>query len=302
MSDPIKEQWIVALFSDEPSTLERGKKFISSNKIRHFQHFFGQIAALVDGSFHDDDSTAHWVEARFQVGVGFTSTSCQCTRGAFKCSHLAALLLFAKDQVSKTDVPVVKQYPRALLTHKPAKELFHNNNQTSISQANVNITTIHSAIFEKLRRKPKPIIHVLKTQLYPSVYQLPLKPTFPSFLELLAAVKASNQDPIDIQKEVKQQVSAITPNDIETIAAATIDQRKSPYWMQYRIGIITGSNMRYAMQFIEGNRKVIRKDWIEKVAYGKTGYLSEAMQYGIDHESVAINVFKKMTGNLYNMK
>ena len=303
MADPIKMSWILSYFADEPSTLERGKLFLNSNKIRHFQYFFGKMSALIDGSFQETDTTAHWAEVVFQVGVGFSNVHCQCTRGVFKCAHIAALMLFGKENVSKTDVPVALQFPRLCLTSYSAEKLFERIATNDHRLTNEQLKEIYSAVFQRLKGTPTPVVHILKCNLEPTITTLPNKPKFPSLLELLAEVKASTTaiSEKQVAQEIKTKLSYLTPEDISCINEATADQRQSPYWLQYRTGIITGSNMRYAFKCLDGNKKTIRKDWIEKVTEGKSGYLNEHMQYGIDHEQVALNVFKQMTGNIINI-
>jgi hypothetical protein len=90
--------------------------------------------------------------------------------------------------------------------------------------------------------------------------------------------------------EMMKPLMVISQDEIKAVEVATRGQRKSPLWMPFRLGRITASNIKSAVKW-RGTRS-LGKDFIEKVATGKSGFVTEHMQYGIEHEATAIKVFE----------
>ncbi|KAF5303897.1 hypothetical protein FQR65_LT18904 [Abscondita terminalis] len=93
---------IAELFSDEISVLRKGEKAFESGNITEI-HFDGSLRCI------KAKVLASMKKRPYQVEIVLTDStvkefSCECPRGQFKCHHIAAVLLYANKNISKTDI------------------------------------------------------------------------------------------------------------------------------------------------------------------------------------------------------
>lgn len=100
----IKLTDICDLFKDDISVLRKGEKKFDGNHVLHVKLQGNVIKSLVQASMKD---TSYNVSIDIDSSAGkIISSSCECPRGQWLCSHIAATLIAAeKRKFSVTDLP-----------------------------------------------------------------------------------------------------------------------------------------------------------------------------------------------------
>ena len=162
------------------------------------------------------------------------STECECPRGAFKCSHAAALFIHGIHNLSRTDVECQwrKRKANTSLSTQAVTEMFpppkvYSALSRKPTQAD------RSALYEDLKEygrftglcwliSPEP----------PLANQLPF-PTIEEFLEATGRQK---------QLDCLVCHSRLQETDTLKISELTVGQRDNPAWFLPRRGRLTASN------------------------------------------------------------
>ncbi|XP_020892954.1 uncharacterized protein LOC110232169, partial [Exaiptasia diaphana] len=117
-------------FSEEHKSISRGENHYKSGHIECFSYADGVIRGQVHASMK---SKVYKVTIYLDEKDCIKSTDCECPRGAFKCSHAAALFIHGIHNVSRTDVEC--SWKKKKVTDKTpdsATELFPSNKENYI--------------------------------------------------------------------------------------------------------------------------------------------------------------------------
>lgn len=90
-------------FQDDINTFRRGEDKFKSGRVLYFRLDSLTITAKVQATMKDK---TYQVIIKLKSSGGIEETQCECPRGKWICSHIAAALIYAeKVGISKTDVP-----------------------------------------------------------------------------------------------------------------------------------------------------------------------------------------------------
>ncbi len=94
---------IMKFFKDDPNTIEKGETKFRSGYVLELLLSDHKLSAKVRASMKD---RCYSVVLTVDGKGGITEASCDCPRGSWLCSHMAAAAIFAnKKGLSKTDLP-----------------------------------------------------------------------------------------------------------------------------------------------------------------------------------------------------
>ena len=269
MNKPIRYSWITDYFKDDPSTLQRGKVFLSSNKLREFSFEcvdnFGQIKAAVESSFRPN--VLHQVKLSFlrQGEKGFCNVHCDCVRGDVLCSHIACTMLHAEKTISKTDVPVLQSIPRSSQVNVPSEVLFQRQeNATSLYSTNChleNSTTIYRLLADKISSTSAPMKHSLFSRLTPYAPPPATHVALPEYLPFQRIINNLDGDTIKNITLMKEKMKATT-KDVEDVEKVTVCQASNPLWKSYRFCRITASRCKQAIVSMNRTQKTVTESYL----------------------------------------
>ena len=262
MSEPIKKnKWLNEIFQDDKASIERGAKFVSSGKVFDFSYYSGCCEGSVEASFasktKDTNATKfHFVRFRFE-GDTIINFSCDCFISEYQCSHVAALIIFASQSVSKTDVPVrISKVPPALFA-KPVEEIVTKRKlagKYSQLPPPSHLTEIYSRFYNDIKEVKVPLKRTLQVMLSPSVPVpvFPMAPLSRHFIEILLDV--SKNGPMNEIISRMRTAMILNEQEINIIEAATRLQRNNPHWFSYRFGRITASKCHLFLNKSKANK------------------------------------------------
>ena len=209
---------------------------------------------------------------------------CQCPRGEAVCHHIATVLLYAKENFSKTDAPcswVRKKIPKEV---KTAAKLYPSSKQSVLNREPDNsdrdwfrqaldATDRFSGFAWLLAPEPPVALSFVR-----NVSDIMLNPEF-----------VTSDNPIAYILEHL----AVTPEEIVAIEELTRGQQENPAWGACRKGRITASNFGAVIRNMRSKRRTASKSLLRKLMgeYDLSGM--QAIQWGVTHESVAVNTYKQ---------
>ena len=208
-----------------------------------------------------------------------TSKDCDCPRGAYKCSHAAAIVIHAIHNLSRTDMEFSWKRQKLTDVVKSASELYPPSREYNPLKRTVTAED-RSWLYGELRQygkftgmawilSPEPDMDVhLPIQ---SVEELILSPEF-----LQQRLKTNYLlEKLKISQDQKLAVSAVTKG-----------QRESAAWHVLRKGRLTASNFGYILKAKRVTPSLIKRLLGE---YNLSGV--QAINWGISNEQEAIKEF-----------
>ena len=225
-----------------------------------------------------------FVDDRFRV----TQTTCTCPRGEDICHHRAALLLYAKDNLSKTDVPC-----RWVQRKQPTKVMSVDEMYPGTGEMNVIDRPVDEGDRAWFRQ------------------QLLAVNRFTGFAWLLAPEPEKVTAPVPTVCDIRltedylkaaDSVAYVTsqlplsPAKIQAAEVATRGQSDNSMWAIVRKGRLTASNFGPVLKCTAAGRKP-SKSLLKTLLgdYDLSGL--RAIQWGLNHERVAIEAYEKHTGS-----
>ena len=217
------------------------------------------------------------------------STECECPRGAFKCSHAAALFIHGIYNLSRTDVECQwrKRKSNTSLSTQAVSEMFPPPKKYAAllrkpTQAD------RSSLYEDLKEYGKftGLCWLLSPE-PPVANKLPI-PTIEDIIfseEFLLA--RGRQDQLDCL--VRR--SRIKEEDVSRISEITIGQRDNPAWHMARRGRLTASNFGSVLK-----AKRITPSLLKRLLGEYDLSRVKAVQWGVNNEEEAIKAFTNKTG------
>ena len=216
------------------------------------------------------------------------STECECPRGAFKCSHAAALFIHGIHNLSRTDVECQwrKTKSNTSLSAQAVAEMFPPPKK-----------------YTALGRKP---VQVDRAQLYEDLKQYGrftglcwlLSPEPPAFNELpIPTIEDIIFSEEFLQTRGLQQLdclvrrSRILEEDILKISRVTVGQRDNPAWHLARRGRLTASNFGSVLK-----AKRVTPSLLKRLLGEYDLSRVKAVQWGVNNEEEAIKAFTLKTG------
>ena len=216
-------------------------------------------------------------------GGNICSTECDCARGAYKCSHAAAVVIHAIHNLSTTDVECKWKMQKAPEAVKSVEELFPAPRVYDCLRREPS-TDDREWLLRELRcygrftgmawiLSPEP---AGKTQLpIPTVEEIILSPDF----------VASG-----LQTEHFLNCLKISVEHQKAVERLTVGQRENPAWQNLRKGRLTASNFGVILK-----AKRITPSLMKRVMgeYDLSGV--QAISWGITNEAEAIKAFEAAT-------
>ena len=216
------------------------------------------------------------------------SSDYECPRGAFKCSHAAALFIHGIHNLSRTDVECQwrKRKSNTSLSAQAVAEMFPPPKK-----------------YTALGRKP---VQVDRAQLYKDLKQYGrftglcwlLSPEPPAFNELpIPTIEDIIFSEEFLQTRGLQQLdclvrrSRILEEDILKISRVTVGQRDNPAWHLARRGCLTASNFGSVLKAKRVTPSLLKRHLGE---YDLSRV--KAVQWGVNNEKEAIKAFTLKTG------
>ncbi|KAM7436128.1 hypothetical protein ABFA07_014037 [Porites harrisoni] len=114
---------LLSFFSDEKKSIKKGENHFNSDHVEAFSYQQGVLRGEVHASMK---KKVYKVTIYLDDQQEIKSTECECPRGAFKCSHAAALFIHGIHNLSRTDVECQwrKRKSTTTLSNQAVSELF----------------------------------------------------------------------------------------------------------------------------------------------------------------------------------
>ena len=217
------------------------------------------------------------------------STECECPRGAFKCSHAAALFIHGIHNLSRTDVECQwrKRKSNTSLSAQAVAEMFPPPKK-----------------YTALGRKPA---QVDRAQLYEDLKQYgrftglcwllsPEPPAFnelsiPTIEDIIFSEEFLQTRGLQQQLDCLVRRSRILEEDILKISRITVGQRDNPAWHLARRGRLTASNFGSVLK-----AKRVTPSLLKRLLGENDLSRVKAVQWGVNNEEEATKAFSLKTG------
>ena len=212
------------------------------------------------------------------------STECECPRGAFKCSHAAALFIHGIHNLSRTDVECQwrKRKSNTSLSTQAVTEMFPPPKKYS-ALSRKPTQADRSALYEDLKEygrftglcwliSPEP----------PVANKLP----FPTIEEIIFSDEFLQARGRQQQLDCLVRRSRLQQADILNISEVTVGQRDNPAWYLARKGRLTGSNFGSVLK-----AKRITPSLLKRLLGEYDLSRVKAVQWGVNNEEEAIKAF-----------
>ena len=216
------------------------------------------------------------------------TTDCECPRGAFKCSHAAALFIHRIHHLSRTDVECQwqKRKSNTSLANQSVSELFPPPKRYSA----LTRTSTHadrSALYDDLKRYGR--FTGLCWLLSPEPPVISKQP-MPSIEEIIYSEKFLRARGIQEQLDCLVRSSKLDEQKIIRISEITVGQRNNPVLHIARRGRLTATNFGSVQ-----NAKRVTPSLLKRL--GEYDLLRvKSFQWGVDNEEEAIRAFTLKTG------
>ncbi|KAK7153600.1 hypothetical protein R3I94_007097 [Phoxinus phoxinus] len=215
----------ISFFQNEEKSIKRGENHYKSGHVESCSYAKGDLVGLVRASM------------RYKVSVcmgddgTIISSACDCARGEFKCSHAAALVIFAMWEISSTDVECQWKKPQSSKVIQPVSELYPQREATYNPLAR-DITSEDVDWFRTALRGTQCGMAWMLSPEPETRPQHQVNLTVPELVKEhggrgLEAILASMR---------------LTKDQQAAIQTATVGQRLNPQWQLHRQGRLTASN------------------------------------------------------------
>ena len=216
------------------------------------------------------------------------STECECPRGAFKCSHAAALFIHGIHNLSRTDVECQwrKRKSNTSLSAQAVAEMFPPPKKyTALGRKPVQVD--RAQLYEDLKQYGRftGLCWLLSSE-PPAFNELPI-PTIEDiiFSEEFLQTRGLQQLDCFVRR------SRILEEDILKISRVTVGQLDHPVWHLARRGRLTASNFGSVLK-----AKRVTPSLLKRLLGEYDLSRVKAVQWGVNNEEEAIKAFTLKTG------
>ena len=286
---------IFEFFKDDLNSISKGELKYKADYVMDFRIYEYKINAKIRASMKDK---CYPVSLIVDGDGGIVEGQCDCPRGNWICSHMAATALYAnKKGVSKTDLPnswIAKPKKAAKLDSKTFADLFPN------------LRPQYRATSREFTPADRDVLHRKLAKLSVEGTQCPMQwITGPEPLNQSANLTGPIFIEELIEDFIKDKESFIrkaraTEEQIVWLSNRTIGQRRTSLWGQYRKMRLTGSNFGDVINAMERreNKKIpIPPSLLKKLRGEYSINTRDAVIWGQMHEKIALETYEKETGN-----
>ncbi|XP_031355360.1 uncharacterized protein LOC116179686 [Photinus pyralis] len=274
---------IAEFFKEELTLLSKGENSVKSNRIKRYQ-FNAELLCINGEVFASMRKRFYTVNIQLDASRHIESATCTCPRGLYLCHHMAALCVFARDNISVTDVAckwnVMKQKEEvhAVDFYYPVREHQTTNRKPTAEETSnfrSQLEQYGGAVGFSWLLKPEP-------------------PSEQSFLLDIESIVFSEHylNALDKTNFLLSQL-LLDDTSIETIVRATTGQSTNASWLTARKNRLTASNFGAILKaYARGSRggkfpiSLFRR---LTESYNLEGVKS--IQWGKNHETIAIKEF-----------
>ena len=219
------------------------------------------------------------------------STECECPRGAFKCSHAAALFIHGIHNLSRTDVECQwrKRKSTTTLSNQAVSELFPPPKRYCALSRNPTQAD-RFALYEDLKEYGKftGLCWLLSPE-PPVANKLPM----PSIEEIIFSDEFLQARGTQGQLDCLVRRSKLEEHKIARISQLTVGQRDNPAWHLARRGRLTASNFGSVLK-----AKRVTPSLVKRLLGEYDLSRVKAVQWGVNNEKEAIKAFTLKTGKI----
>ena len=207
------------------------------------------------------------------------STECECPRGAYKCSHSAAIVIHAIHNLSRTDVECCWKKQKTPQVTKAIEELYPSKGYEPF------IEDVSDGIREEFYQDLK--TYGRFTGMAWILSPEPAKPRSP-ITTVEDIILSEEFVESDLSLDYFLEKLKITEEKREEVHDATLGQRENPTWHMLRKGRLTASNFGDVL-----NAKRATKSLLSKVLgeYDISGV--HAITWGINNKAEGVRTFKE---------
>ena len=217
------------------------------------------------------------------------SSDCECPRGAFKCSHAAALFIHGIHNLSRTDVECQwrKRKSNTSLSAQAVAEMFPPPKKyTALGRKPVQVD--RAQLYEDLKQYGRftGLCWLLSSE--PPVFnELPI----PTIEDIIFSEEFLQTRGLQQQLDCLARQSRILEEDILKISRITVGQRDNPAWHLARRGRLTASNFGSVLK-----AKRVTPSLLKRLLGEYDLSRVKAVQWGVNNEEEAIKAFTLKTG------
>ncbi|CAL9699739.1 unnamed protein product [Knipowitschia caucasica] len=288
--EPVTFFTVTSYFADIPKSVKKGLNSYNSNRVVNGSVLAGgSVKGKVQASMK---SKIYEVEVHVE-GQEVKASTCSCAIGRSKCHHVAALLIWAEKNFTRTDVECMWKRPTTPkteeITSKKVSVIAPSTSQAGIkrpvTQEDREWALSSLAQLDRFTGLGWIIAPELPQTFDPSHH-------IKTFDGLLASSSYG-----DAEDKALYMLSslAVSPQQKEAIERATVGQTKNALWMAYRRKRITASNFGLVLAAVKRNSY---PPSLFKTLLGhynlKQG--AHACDWGIVHEQKAEEEYMKRTG------
>lgn len=279
---------LLSFFSDEKKSIKKGENHFHSDHVEAFNYQQGVLRGEVHASMK---KKVYKVTIYLDEQQEIKSTECECPRGAFKCSHAAALFIHGIHNLSRTDVECQwrKRKATTTLSNQAVSELFPRPKRYCDWSRNPTQAD-RSALYEDLKEYGK------FTGL---CWLLSPEPPVANKLPMLSIEEIIFSDEFLRAKGSQEQLdclirrSKLDVHKIARISQLTVGQRENPVWHLARRGRLTASNFGSVLK-----AKRVTPSLIKRLLGEYDLSRVKAVQWGVNNEKEAIKAFTLKTGKI----
>ena len=284
---------LMNFFRDDPNCIAKGEVKFTSNYVLEVRVDGFEVIAKVRASMKD---RSYKVGLKTDGKGAIVSGGCECPRGEWLCSHMAATAIYAnKKGFSKTDLP-------NSWIARPKKHMKLSDNVKTTDDFFQSKKPEHRATTRPVTEEDKAVfLNSLKKNNVDCPFRWLLSPETteetdpiaPPLIEELLPLFASNKD-------LFLQRVQVTPEQRQWVAEKTKEQRKSYFWGRYRRLRLTASNFGKVLKAIQRNENTGRPfpPSLFKSLKGEYNLQKkDAIIWGQMHEETALKQYKMLTGN-----
>ena len=285
---------MVNFFKEDTNTITKGELKYKADFVLDLRLTGLTVVSKVRASMKDK---SYSVTLTIDGDGGILMGNCECPRGNWICSHMAATAIYVnKKGMSKTDLPntwLAKPKKVAKLGTKTLAEFFPHP-KPGYKACSREITTEDRDYFcEKLTAASKsgdclPLQWILGPEPSHSVSNLA-----PYLIEDI-------MEDFITDKCIFIEKATVTKEQISWLARATVEQRKSALWGQFRKLRLTGSNFGEVIAAClrkEQSKKPFPPSLFKRLRGEYSIGSKDSVLWGQMHEASAIAKYQEITGN-----
>lgn len=212
--------------------------------------------------------------------AGIAFTNCECPRGNFKCSHAAALAIFATHNIGPTDMECKWKKTTCTKEVNSAHKMYHQPKEYK----SVHSGSVTEDKRQQLRDRWRGRCVPLGFALYPEPEKHSSPITCLTVPEIVA--QCGHLGPAAILSRME-----LTEEQQKIILSMTVGQRDKQDWHDHRKGRLTASNFGCVLK-----AKRITPSLLKRLRgeYKLDGV--KAVQHGVSNEREGVKAFEKKTG------